>query len=134
MEITMENGKSFRARMFIDATYEGDLMAKAGVRYTVGREGNGQYGETLNGIRGQTPKHQFIMPVDPYRKTGDPTSGLLSLLQSLPEGTPGEADQSVQAYNFRLCYTQNPTNRLPHVAPPGYDTARFDLLARYLEA
>ncbi|HYV28250.1 MAG TPA: FAD-dependent oxidoreductase, partial [Candidatus Eisenbacteria bacterium] len=65
-EITIENGKVFRAKMFIDATYEGDLMAKAGVRYTVGREANSEYKETLNGIREKTPKHQFGVPVDPY--------------------------------------------------------------------
>src|SRR5436190_2741862 len=101
-EIRMENGKIYRAKMFIDASYEGDLMAKAGVSYTVGREADSRYGETLNGIRGQTPKHQFTVAVDPYVKIGDPASGLLPWIQSAPEGNPGEADKSVQAYNFRL--------------------------------
>lgn len=134
VEIAMENGRIFRARMFIDASYEGDLMAKGGVRYAVGREPNSQFGETLNGIRGQTPKHQFTVPVDPYRTPGDRSSALLALIQPVPEGRPGDGDQSVQAYNFRLCYTQNPTNRLPHTAPQNYDPARYELLARYLEA
>ena len=75
--------------MFIDATYEGDLMAKAGVSYTVGREGNAKYNETLNGIRAETPKHQFTVPVDPYRKPGDPDSGLLPFIQPGDGGTPG---------------------------------------------
>ncbi len=133
-ELVMENGRIYRARMFIDATYEGDLMARAGVSYTVGREANSQYGETLNGIRAETPKHQFAMPVDPYLKPGDPGSGLLPFIQSEPIGDPGHADRSVQAYNFRLCYTKNPNNRLPHTPPPKYDPARYELLARYLEA
>ena len=133
-EIEMENGKVYRARMFIDATYEGDLMARAGVAYTVGREANSQYGETLNGIRGETPKHQFLTAVEPFFKPGDPDSGLLPLVQAEEPGTPGDADRSVQAYNFRLCYTRNPANRLPHKQPPGYTPARYELLARYLEA
>ena len=133
-EIAMENGKVYRAAMFIDATYEGDLMAKAGVSYTVGREGNAKYNETLNGIRAETPKHQFTVPVDPYLKPGDPGSGLLPFIQPGDGGTPGEGDARVQAYNFRLCYTQDPANRLPHRPPPKYDPAKYELLARYLEA
>ena len=133
-EITMENGKVFRARMFIDATYEGDLMAKAGVSYTVGREGNTNYNETLNGIRAETPKHQFTVAVDPYMKPGDPGSGLLPLIQPGDGGTPGEGDSRVQTYNFRLCYTQDPANRLPNKKPAKYDPAKYELLARYLEA
>src|SRR6266446_7004815 len=81
-EIVMENGKIYRARMFIDATYEGDLMATAGVSYTVGREPNSKYNETLNGIRAETPKHQFLVAVDPYVKPGDSSSGLLPFIQS----------------------------------------------------
>jgi hypothetical protein len=133
-EIQMENGKVFRAKMFIDASYEGDLMAKAGVSYTVGREGNSQYGESLNGVRAETPKHQFVVPVDPYVRAGDTASGLLPFIQSGDGGKPGEGDRSVQAYNFRLCYTQIAANRLPHVPPEKYDPARYELLARYLEA
>ncbi|HOX57278.1 MAG TPA: FAD-dependent oxidoreductase [Candidatus Paceibacterota bacterium] len=133
-EIAMENGRVYRARMFIDATYEGDLMAKAGVSYTVGREANAKYQETINGVRAETPQHQFTVPVDPYVKAGDPSSGLLPFIQPGDGGKPGEGDRCVQAYNFRLCYTQNPANRLPHRPPPKYDPAQYELLARYLEA
>jgi hypothetical protein len=133
-EIAMENGKVYRAAMFVDATYEGDLMAKAGVSYTVGREGNAKYNETLNGIRAETPQHQFTVPVDPYLKPGDAGSGLVPFIQSGDGGMSGEGDARVQAYNFRLCYTQDPINRLPHRPPPKYDPAKYELLARYLEA
>jgi hypothetical protein len=133
-EIAMENGKVYRAAMFIDATYEGDLMARAGVSYTVGREANAKYNETLNGIRAETPKHQFTAPVDPYLRAGDPGSGLLAFIRPGDGGTSGEGDACVQAYNFRLCYTQDPANRLPHQPPPKYDPAKYELLARYLEA
>src|SRR5262249_37607706 len=95
-ELVMENRKIYRARMFIDASYEGDLMAKAGVSYRVGREANFEYGETLNGIRAETPKHQFIVPVDPYLKPGEPGSGLLPFIQLVEAGQPGAADRSVQ--------------------------------------
>jgi len=134
VEITMENGKVFRAKMFIDATYEGDLMARAGVSYTVGRESNSQYNETLDGVRAETPKHQFLVPVDPYLKPGDPQSGLLPLIQPGDGGVPGADDQSVQAYNFRLCLTQDPANKRPLSPPANYDPARYELLARYVEA
>ncbi len=133
-ELRMENGKTFRARIFIDATYEGDLMAQAGVSYVVGREANSAYKETLNGIRGETPKHQFAVAVDAFVKPGDKGSGLLPFIQSCEPGQPGADDRSVQAYNFRLCYTRNPANRLPHTPPPKYDPGRYELLARYLEA
>ena len=133
-EITMENARVYRAKMFIDATYEGDLMARAGVSYTVGREPNSKYRETINGIRAVTPKHQFTVPVDPYLKPGDSGSGLLPFIQPGDSGIPGDGDHSVQAYNFRLCYTRNPANRLPNTPPPKYDPARYELLARYLEA
>jgi hypothetical protein len=133
-EIVMENGKTYRAAMFVDATYEGDLMAKAKVSYTVGREGNAKYNETLNGVRPETPKHQFTVAVDPYLKPGDAGSGLLPFIQRGDAGIPGEGDTCVQAYNFRLCYTQDPANRLPHTKPAKYDPAKYELLARYLEA
>jgi hypothetical protein len=133
-EIQMEDGRIFRAKMFIDASYEGDLMARAGISYFVGREPNSTYGETLDGIRGVTPKHQFLVKVDPYREPGNPNSGLLPLIQSEPPGAPGDGDKSVQAYNFRLCLTRNPTNRIPIEPPADYDPARFELLARYIQA
>ncbi len=131
---TEGGGRRFRARLFIDATYEGDLMAQAGVSYFVGRESNARYNETLNGVRAKTPFHQFVVPVDPYRVSGNPSSGLLPFIQSEGPGVPGEGDRSVQAYNFRLCFTTNATNRLPVAPPANYDPADYELLARYLEA
>ena len=133
VEVAMENGNVFRAKMFIDCTYEGDLMAKAGVPYMVGREANARFGETLNGVRGETPKHQFVVPVDPYVKPGDAASGLLPFVQAAPLGTPGAGDGSVQTYNFRLCLTKNPANRKPIEPPPDYDPKRYELLGRYCE-
>jgi hypothetical protein len=132
-EVTMESGRVFRAKMFIDATYEGDLMARASVKYTVGREANSLYGETLNGVRAQTPKHQFIVPVDPYVKVGDAASGLLPFVQSVSGEIAGEGDKAVQAYNFRLVLTKDPANKRAIAPPKNYDPAKFELLARYLE-
>ena len=134
VQITTQAGDSFRARMFIDATYEGDLMAAAGVSYTVGREPNARYGETLNGVRAETPKHQFTVPVDPYRVPGDATSGLLPFIQPGDGGAPGSGDAKVQTYNFRLCFTTNAANRLPLEPPADYDASRYELLGRYFEA
>jgi len=133
-EMAMENGNVYRAKMFIDATYEGDLMAKTGVSFHVGREANREYGETLNGIRAETPKHQFTVAVDPYVRKGDPGSGLLPFIQSSDGGTPGDGDRRVQTYNYRLCFTTNAANRLPLAPPPSYNAAKYELLGRYLEA
>src|SRR5436190_7355490 len=119
-EITMESGRVFRAKMFIDASYEGDLMARAGVKYAVGREANSVYGETLNGVRRMTPKHQFVLPVDPFVKPGDSASGLLPFIQS-GDGIAGEGDKSVQAYNFRLVLTRDRANKRPIAPPKNYD-------------
>jgi hypothetical protein len=132
--LTTGSGNVWRAAIFLDCTYEGDLMAKAGVSYHVGREANAVYGEKLNGVRGETPKHQFSLPVDPWKKPGDPTSGLLRHVQTDPPGEAGSGDHTVQAYNFRLCMTQDPANRRAWEKPEGYDEADFELLARYLEA
>jgi hypothetical protein len=134
VELVAEGGKTFRARVFIDATYEGDLMAKAGVSYTAGREANAKYGETLNGIRPETPKHQFALPVDSYVRPGDPASGLLPFIQPGEGGVPGEGDHRLQAYNYRLCFTTNAANRKPVTRPRDYNPNDYELLARYLEA
>lgn len=122
------------AGLFIDAGYEGDLMAAAKVSYFVGRESVSRYGESLNGIRAVTPKHQFVVDVDPYRKPQDAGSGLLPLIQNGDGGTPGEGDRRVQAYNFRLCFTRRPENRISIPVPADYDARSFELLARYLRA
>lgn len=133
---TMSNGNVFRAKMFIDASYEGDLMAAAGISYTVGRESTGQYGESLNGIRPPNAGgHQFgSLTVNPYLVTNNSTSGLIPLIQTNVAGTPGAADQSVQAYNFRICLTTTVSNQLPITAPVNYNPAQYELLARYIQA
>ncbi len=132
-EIAMEDGTVYRAKMFIDASYEGDLMAKVGVSYHYGREANSVYGETLNGICARTPKHQFLVDVDPYVKPGDVRSGLLPFVQSTPFGNPGDGDRAVQAYNFRLCFTKNIDNWKPIDPPANYDEKHFELLGRYFD-
>lgn len=127
-------GTRFRARMFIDATYEGDLMAKAGVTYTVGREPVDQYGEPHNGVQFGQPYHNFKAPVDPYVVPGDPSSGLLPGVSGEDPGVHGQGDHRVQAYNFRMCLTTRPGNRRPFPKPKGYDPNRYTLLLRYIEA
>ncbi len=134
VELTSESGDVYRAKMFIDATYEGDLMAKAGVSSFVGREANATYGETLDGVRGTTPKHQFLVHVDPYVKPGEAASGLLPFVQAAEVGHEGDGDRSVQAYNLRLCFTNKAANRKPIDAPANYDPAKFELLGRYFDA
>ncbi|OLF10758.1 FAD-dependent oxidoreductase [Actinophytocola xanthii] len=127
-----ENGKVFRARVFVDASYEGDLMAAAGVTHTVGRESNATYGETLNGVQFRSG-HQFQGTVDPYVVPGDPVSGLLPGVQPDVPGPTGSGDHRIQAFNFRLCLTRA-ADRLPFPRPAGYDPARYELLRRYLAA
>jgi hypothetical protein len=137
-ELTAADGTKYRGRVFIDATYEGDLMAAAGVSYTVGRESNGEYGETLNGIQGPSKNPRagkFEVVVDPYVVAGDPSSGVLpNLLQDEPWGDIGAADRRVQSYNYRVCLTDRPENRLPIAPPVDYDPASYELLARWSEA
>jgi hypothetical protein len=134
VSIRMESGLTLTAAMFMDATYEGDLMAKAGVSYHVGRESNATYGETLNGVQPRLRKHQFQVIVDPYIKPGDPASGLLPGIQGTDPGRPGEGDHRVQAYNFRMCLTDVPENRTPFPKPAGYDPMRYELYLRTILA
>ncbi|HEY7157048.1 MAG TPA: FAD-dependent oxidoreductase [Gemmataceae bacterium] len=135
VSITMEAGETYRGKMFLDATYEGDLMAAAGVSYHVGREANKTYGETLNGVQVKNASHhQFLKKVDPYIKPGEPSSGLLPRVHSGPPGIDGEGDRRVQAYNFRLCATDRPENRRPWPRPDGYDEKQYELLLRNFEA
>ena len=133
--IRMESGRRFAGDVFIDATYEGDLMAKAGVSYHVGREGETVYGESLNGIRAAHARsHQFTHDVDPWVKPGDPSSGLVPLVSPDPPGVDGAGDRRVQAYNFRMCTTDVPENRRPWPKPEGYDEKVYELLLRNFEA
>ncbi len=137
------SGKVFAAKVFIDASYVGDLMAAAGVSYAVGREPNTLFTETLNGAqRGdnkprkhytQKDKDHFIKDIDPYIKAGDPASGLLPFVFA-EDPVTGEGDRRIQAYNYRLCVTTDPANRLPFAKPEGYRELDHEMLLRNLEA
>ncbi|MEL7585459.1 MAG: FAD-dependent oxidoreductase [Prolixibacteraceae bacterium] len=145
--IAMESGEQYEGKMFIDATYEGDLMAAAGVSYTVGREANSEFGENLNGIQysleaktitgnhsRNSINHNFVDGVDPYVKKGDPTSGLLPFISSIGPGEAGTGDKGIQAYCFRMCLTDHPDNRIPFAKPAGYRELDYELLLRNYEA
>jgi hypothetical protein len=136
VEFTTESGRIYRGKMFIDASYEGDLMAKAGVSYHVGREANTEFNETLNGFRAKTPAHQFTVDVDPYITPGDPKSGLLPFIQENANEKPGDGDKRVQAYNFRLCMTRKKENQVPwsEIKPANYDEKNYELLGRFIDA
>ena len=134
-EIAIENGNKFAARMFIDATYEGDLLAMAKVSYTVGREANTQYNETLNGTRAGGG-HAFKYKIDPYLTPGDAKSGFLPGISNTAPDAPGklgEADKHVQAYNFRMFLAKMP-DAVPFPKPANYDPKRYELLRRYIAA
>lgn len=141
ISLTTLSGLTVAAKMFIDASYEGDLLARAGVSHTVGREGNETYGETLNGalimaLEGSPidEGHQFEHALDPYVVAGDPSSGLLPGIQ--PEGSyrRGAGDGCLQAYNFRMCLTERADIRVPFTKPEGYDVSLYVLLKRNLAA
>lgn len=121
------------AKQYIDCSYEGDLMARAGVSYVVGREDNATYGETWNGVQ-MRHLHQFPDGVDPYRIEGDSTSGLLWGISDGTLAVKGSGDDKVQAYNFRICLTDEPENSLPIERPADYDPTRYELLVRLIEA
>jgi hypothetical protein len=134
-QIRLENGRIINAKVFIDATYEGDLMAAAGVSYTVGREANSQYGETLNGIQTvKSVKNQLPDGVDPYVIKGDPASGLLPGINANSGGSDGSADHKIQAYCYRMCLTNVPQNRVAVEKPANYKESDYELLFRAIEA
>ncbi len=150
-----DDGRVAKAKMILDTTYEGDLMAAAGVSYTLEREGNSKYGESLNGIHYSPkflPKEHFDQPrengrlpsghgawdrdfpLDPWVVKGDSSSGLLPLVMEGEPGIPGEPAPGVQAYCYRLCLSTDPDNSLPIAPPPDYDPKRYELVARFIEA
>ena len=131
-QLTTTNGRGYRAEAFIDASYEGDLLAAAQVGYAVGRESNSVYDETLNGIRPATLFHQFNVPVSPYKTSRQPDSGLLPLIQADPFGPFGGGDKRVQAYNYRMVLTKDPANQRPLLPPTDYRAETFEILGRYL--
>ncbi len=137
--ITTLSGKTFGGKMFIDTTYEGDLMAAAGVSYHVGREANAVYGEEHNGVQTGVLHHRHHFGVlkekiSPYVVPGDPKSGVLPRVNPAPPGKFGEGDDKVQAYCFRMCLTDHPENRIPFAKPEGYDPKQYELLARVYAA
>ncbi len=142
--ITTLSGRTYRGRMFIDATYVGDLMAAAGVSYTVGREPESRYGESLAGVRRgdtkprvhytQGDKDHFVKDVDPYIVPGDPRRGLLPYIFQLNNLTNGQGDGKIQAYNYRVCLTSEAKLRLPIEKPKGYRAIDHELLLRNFEA
>jgi hypothetical protein len=142
--ITTLSGNTYRGKMFIDATYVGDLMAAAGVTCTVGREPEDQYGETLAGVRRgdttprvhytQRDKDHFVKPVDPYVVPGDPASGLLPYVQRIEGLANGQGDRKIQAYNYRVCLTTDPALRIAIERPEGYRAIDHELLLRNFEA
>ncbi|MGC3957799.1 MAG: FAD-dependent oxidoreductase [Verrucomicrobiota bacterium] len=134
-EITTLSGKRFAAKMFIDATYEADLMAAAGVDYHVGREAQNVYGERWNGVQVGVLHHRhhfgvLKQPVSPYVVPGDPQSGVIWGVSAVPPGEFGAGDKKIQAYCYRLCLTDQPENRAPIAKPAGYDSSRYELLLR----
>ncbi|MFC4870788.1 FAD-dependent oxidoreductase [Negadavirga shengliensis] len=133
------SGKEFKGRMFIDATYEGDLMATSGVSYHVGREANSVYGEEWNGVQTGVYHHRhhfkvLDQPIDPYWTPGDPSSGLLPRISAEHPGEKGEGDHRVQAYCFRTCMSNHPDNREPFPRPENYDSTQYELLVRIFDA
>ena len=134
ISITTLSGNTYRGKMFLDCTYEGDLLASAGVSYFIGREANSVYGETLSGVQSKNAKkHQFSGMVDPFVKEGVPSSGLLARISDSGPGQEGSGDSKMQAYNFRVCLTQVEDNRLPFPKPDGYDASQYELLLRTLQ-
>ena len=125
--------KNISAKVFIDCTYEGDLMARAGVSYVVGREDNKVYGEDYNGVQMQH-LHQFVDNVDPYVEKGNPASGLLWGISDAALAPTGSGDNMVQAYNYRICLTSDKEKMLPIEKPANYDPSRYELLLRIIEA
>ncbi|MES2826738.1 MAG: FAD-dependent oxidoreductase [Bacteroidota bacterium] len=133
--ITTMDGVSYKGKVFIDATYEGDLMAAAKVSYHVGRESNSVYGETWNGVQTGVFQHGhfFASKIDPYKVAGDKTSGLLAGISSESPGINGSGDNKLQAYCFRMCLSDNPLNRVAFPKPDNYNPQRYELLVRVFE-
>lgn len=133
------SGKTFRGEMFIDATYEGDLMAAAGVSYHVGRESNDTYDEEWNGVQTGVYHHNHFFPpegpyVDPYISPGDPSSGIIGNVSVAPPGEKGSGDHRVQAYCFRMCLSDHPDNKVPFPKPDNYEPSQYILLLRLFES
>ena len=130
----LEDGRARAARVFIDASYEGDLLAQAGVSFVVGRESNDTYQEQGNGNTGPSEKNQVVDGVDPYVVKGDPNSGLLPGVNANQGGAKGQGDHRLQAYCYRMVLTDVPDNRLPIPKPASYNAKDYEILFREIEA
>ncbi len=128
ISVTTEGGQQWHANVFVDSSYDGDLLAQSGARYTWGRESSAEYGEPLAGVRPISPQHQFGWPLLAYRDE----HRLYPEIAADPLGLAGSGDRKVQAYNFRLVITDDPADRLPFPRPDGYDPSQLALLAKYL--
>ena len=129
------SGKIFSGKIFIDATYEGDLMASAGISYAVGRESTSQYNEKWNGVQTGVFQHGhfFKSKISPYRIIDDPFVGVLPTISTDPPGEYGSADHKIQAYCFRTCMTNCDENRIPFPKPDNYDSTQYELLVRVFD-
>ncbi len=132
--IHLEGGIIVKGKMFIDCSYEGDLLPAASVSYTIGREANAQYGEKGNGITGPLPKNQLRMGIDPYIEKGNPKSGLLPGVNKDMGGKVGDADHRLQAYCYRMVLTKVPENAIPIEKPASYKELDYEILFRNIEA
>jgi hypothetical protein len=132
--IRCENGSVIQAQVFLDCTFEGDLLAFAGVGFAVGREGNAKYGETINGIRTNTSYAQIDKPIDPYIRPGDANSGVIHGVTDEPLGEHGHPSDAIQGFSFRTVFTRVESNRLPFEKPASYDPAHYELQRRYFAA
>jgi len=132
--LIFENGARIEAHTFIDGTVEGDLMAFAGVDFTVGREGNARYGESLNGVVHASNYRQFELAIDPYQTPGDPVSGLIATIQDQPLLPNGEADDASMGFCFRMVLCNRPENRLPIKQPANYEDSDYEIYRRYFAA
>jgi hypothetical protein len=135
VSFTTLSGKTFSGKIYMDATYEGDLMASAGVSYHVGHESTAQYNEQWNGVQTGVLHHQhwFDKPISPYKIPGDPASGVLPLISTEHPGEYGAADNKIQAYCFRMCMTNYPENRIPFPKPENYGSTQYELLVRIFD-
>lgn len=134
-KLRMEGGREFAGKMFVDASYEGDLLPGAGVSFTLGREPNAKYQETVSGIQvARAKKNQLPRGIDPYLIKGDASSGLLPGVNPSAGGADGTGDGRLQAYCYRMVLTNAPENRLMIERPADYDEAEYELLFRAIEA
>ena len=133
ISITTLSGNVYKGKIFLDATYEGDLMAASEVSYHIGRESESTYNEKWNGVQVGVLHHQHhfgVREISPYKTPGDSSSGVLPRISLEDPGVREAGDDKIQAYCFRTCLTKNKMNRVPFTKPEGYDPSQYELLIR----